>query len=249
MKVFDETNIGRRTSNQDKVAIVNTRGGQLLALVCDGMGGHNSGELASKIVCEYLVDCFKMMPGFISSEEAKSWLQDAIKEANQVTKRQAQTSPLHAGMGTTIVVALIYQDKVYVGNIGDSRCYHIYHEITQLTDDDTFVNELIKSGVISKEEAKFHPKRNVLMKAVGINEELEVFIQEYSLKPGYLLLCSDGLYNAVSDNQIREIVMSKGTVANKCHCLIQLALKQNGSDNISVALIEVEGGDLNAKSK
>ncbi len=246
MKVYDETNIGRRTTNQDKVAIANTRNGQLLAVVCDGMGGHNSGELASKIVCEYMMDCFKIMPGFVSSLEAKSWLEDTIKKANQLTKRQAQTSPMHLGMGTTIVVALVFQNKVYIGNIGDSRCYQIDETITQLTEDDTFVNELIKSGVISKEEAKFHPKRNVLMKAVGVQEDIDVLIQEYDLKQGYLLLCSDGLYNAISENQIYDIVVSENTLERKCHALIDLALKQHGSDNISIALIEVERGDVDA---
>lgn len=247
MKSFDETNIGKRTSNQDKVAIVNTHDCQLLALVCDGMGGHNSGELASKIVCEYVVECFKRMPVFISAEEAQKWLKEAIIGANGITKKQAQTSTLHAGMGTTIVVALLYKNKVYVANVGDSRCYYVNDTITQWTNDDTFVNELIKSGVISKEEAKFHPKRNVLMKAMGIEDMLDIQIQEYEMLPGYLLLCSDGLYNAVNDEQIKEIVTDSSSVADKCHRLIELALKQNGSDNISVALIEVEGVDLNVK--
>lgn len=245
MKTYDLTHVGKRTINQDQVAIVDKKQHQLLAIVCDGMGGHNSGELASKIVCEYLVDCYKVMPNFSSKEEAKEWLKGALIEANKITHRQAKTSALHSGMGTTAVVVLIYEDTQFVASVGDSRCYKITDEMVQLTNDDTFVNELIKSGVISKEEARFHPKRNVLMRAMGVNEEIEVVVQSYPLEEGYVLLCSDGLYNAVSDEQVKEVLQSKNALKAKCQKLVDLSLKQHGSDNISIALIEVERGDLN----
>lgn len=244
MKTYDITHIGKRSNNQDQVSITTKNDHQILALVCDGMGGHNSGELASKIVCEYIRDCFRMMPVFQGVDEAKQWLKNVILDANRLTKRQAMTSLVHSGMGTTVVASLIYQQSLFIASVGDSRCYYINHQIIQLTEDDTFVNELIKSGVITKEEAIHHPKRNVLMKAVGVNDELEVEVNQYPLQAGYLLLCSDGLYNVVSEQQIFDIVKANNSLEDKCKILLQTALNQNGTDNITVALVEVEGGDI-----
>ena len=245
MKTFDITHIGKRSVNQDQVTIITKNDQQLIALVCDGMGGHNSGELASKIVCDYIKECFRIMPFFQTLNEAKSWLEEVIVDAHLLTKKQAATSPVHAGMGTTIVVALIYQRQILIANVGDSRCYYIGEKLVQLTDDDTFVNELVKSGVISKDEARLHPKRHVLMKAIGVSDDLEVHAKHYPLKEGYLLLCSDGLYNTVEDDQIYSIVKGVGSLKEKGDTLVDTALNQGGTDNISIALIEIEGRDLN----
>ena len=250
MKTYEVTNIGKRTTNEDQVAIITKNDQQMIALVCDGMGGHNSGELASKIVCEYICDCFRIMPMFKNNEEATHWLSEVVKDANRLTKRQSLTSPAHQGMGTTIVLALIYQKHVFIASVGDSRAYLISPEkMVQLTEDDTFVNELIKSKIITKEEAKNHPKRNVLMKAMGVSDDLEVTIQTYPLEEGYLLLCSDGLYNGENDEQIKYVVLQNHTLKEKCEILVEEAIENGSRDNISIALIEVERRDLGELEK
>ena len=245
MKTYEVTNIGKRTTNEDQVAIITKNDQQMIALVCDGMGGHNSGELASKIVCEYICDCFRIMPVFRNDGEASGWLSEVVKDANRLTKRQSLTSPAHQGMGTTLVLALIYQKQVYIASVGDSRAYRIDdQEIVQLTEDDTFVNELIKSNIITKEEAKNHPKRNVLMKAMGVSEDIEVEVQTYPLQVGYLLLCSDGLYNGENEKQIQNVVLQSCSLKEKCDRLVDEAIENGSRDNISIALIEIEGRDL-----
>ena len=128
--------------------------------------------------------------------------------------------------------------------MGDSRCYFINHELKQLTIDDTFVNELIKSGMINKDEAKNHPKRNVLMKAIGVSDEIDAKIQIFPLTQGYLLLCSDGLYNSVEDLQLFQIMSTNALLKDKLEALVKLALNQGASDNISIAAIQIDGGDL-----
>lgn len=245
MKFYDITNIGKRKVNQDQVCVVQNIASQVLAVVCDGMGGHNSGELASKVVCEYIVDCFKIMPAFASIEEAKDWLNGAVFEAHRITKRLSMTSPVHAGMGTTIVVVLVLENHYLVANVGDSRCYFIGKQLEQKTIDDTFVNELIKNGMISKEEAKNHPKRNVLMKAIGVSEEINPKIEVYPLTSGYILLCSDGLYNSVEDLQLYQVMTTNALLKEKLEALVKLSLNQGASDNISIAAIEIDRGDLN----
>ena len=244
MKFNEITNIGKRKNNQDQVCIVQNNASQVLAVICDGMGGHNSGELASKVVCEYIVDCFKIMPAFDSLEEAKIWLEGAVKEAHQITKRLSQTSLVHAGMGTTVVVALVLKEHYLIASVGDSRCYFINHELKLLTIDDTFVNELIKSGMINKDEAKNHPKRNVLMKAIGVSDEIDAKIQIFPLTQGYLLLCSDGLYNSVEEIQLFQIMSTNALLKDKLEALVKLSLNQGASDNISIAAIQIDGGDL-----
>lgn len=247
MKVYEVSNIGKRNKNQDQVAIVLKDKRQMIAIVCDGMGGHNSGELASKIVIDYISDCFRLMPQFKNVDEARKWLVNAIKDANSVTFKQASLSANHTGMGTTVVAALIYDNTVLIVNVGDSRCYMITDNMKQVTTDDTFVNELIKTGVITKEEGEHHPKRNVLMKAVGVDATLDFTIDEISLQEGYLLLCSDGLHGAVPNEVIMNVVLSKDTLKNKCNRLINMSLTNGGTDNISIALIQIERGDINDK--
>lgn len=243
MKFYSTTNIGKRTTNQDQVCIVQNSASQVLAVVCDGMGGHNSGELASKVVCEYIVDCFKIMPAFDSVEEAHKWLDSAIYEAHDITKRLAQTSLIHEGMGTTVVVALVLKNDFLIASVGDSRCYFVSQEINQLTIDDTFVNELIKTGMISYEEAKTHPKRNVLMKAIGVSDEVDSKISKHQLHKGYIVLCSDGLYNSVSDLQIKQVLATQALLQEKVDALVKLSLNQGATDNITIAAIQIEGGE------
>ncbi len=248
MNYYNITNIGKRKNNQDQVYITQNSGNQILALVCDGMGGHNSGDLASKVACEYIVDCFKIMPVFASKEEATKWLDSAILKAHDITKRLSKTSSVHDGMGTTVVVVLVLESSYLVSSVGDSRCYFIDNStIEQQTEDDTFVNELIKSGIITPSEAKNHPKRNVLMKAIGVSDDINPKTAVYPLRPGYIVLCSDGLYNSVDSTQLLEVMQTKASLKDKLEALVTLALEQGANDNVTIAAIEVDGGDVDGK--
>ncbi len=248
MKTYFATDIGKRTNNEDTVAIVNTKENETLMVVCDGMGGHNSGELASKMVSEYLVDCYKTMPPFINQDEAKKWMNDAIHEAHHITKRFSYTSIIHAGMGTTVVCALIMNQSLLVASVGDSRCYVVDENIHLLTEDDTFVNELLKSGLITSEQARNHDKKNILMKAIGVSDTIDTHVGIYDLNIGYVLLCSDGLYNSVTDVQIKQVLLTKASLEEKGDALILLAKRQGGNDNITVALANIERGDINERN-
>ena len=244
MKICSATDIGQRQTNEDNFAI-EQKERETLLLVCDGMGGHNSGELASKMACDSIVKAYHLCNHFESVEAASLWLAKAIKEAHNRIKRYAYANEAHAGMGTTLVCALIYENKLLIANIGDSRCYYINREDIQLlTTDDTFVNELVKNGLISKEQAKTHEKKNILMKAVGVSDSIEVKVDVLPLQEGYILLCSDGLYNGISERQMKEILYTKDDLSRKTNAMIMLSNRQGGKDNVTVVVAYIERGDL-----
>lgn len=240
MKTYVGTDIGKRETNQDIASILQIKENEIFMIVCDGMGGHNSGDVASKMVLHYLEDAYKAMPRFSDSDEAKEWLIKSILGAHRSTKRFSYTSYQHAGMGTTLVCCLILKEEYLICSIGDSRAYFIDHDIHLLTEDDTFVNELVKSGIITKEQASVHEKRNVLMKALGVSEEIDPEVTIHKLEEGYILLCTDGLYNAVSELQIKQMLHTVSSLKEKGDAMLYLANRQGGQDNITVAITLVE---------
>lgn len=240
MEYYALTDIGKiREKNQDQAATAINLKDQVLGVVCDGMGGHKAGEIASHVVEEHVLTCFKANPPFLDDEEVTNWLMDTVLEAHQIVKRMANMQEDTKGMGTTVAIAVVDGDDAFFCHVGDSRIY-IYddQEITQMTRDHTLVNELIERGAITKEEGKNHRQKNVLMQAIGVEMNIVPDIQKYKLNGKNILICSDGLFNSLEDEEILNIVKKNMNVRDKVHLLIEQANEHGGHDNIAAVLIE-----------
>ncbi|MGL4953025.1 MAG: Stp1/IreP family PP2C-type Ser/Thr phosphatase [Culicoidibacterales bacterium] len=248
METFYATNLGRiRQNNEDQVGIWETPTALVLA-VADGMGGHHAGEVASQIAMETVEMGVKQLPQVFNKTAAKQWVVAILEHANQQIYEAAKADSSKKGMGTTLIIAIFHQDFLLVANLGDSRAYLVYeNQITQLTEDQTFVNQLVKMGQISQEEASTHPQRNVLLQALGTELKIEVDLYDvdYTNVTG-LLLCSDGLTDMVSDFEILAIFQHFKTAKATGEELIQFANEKGGKDNISVALVQT-GGNVHAE--
>lgn len=244
MKYAYDSVIGmRRQANQDRACVLSNQFNQYFAIVCDGMGGHQAGELAASMAIDMICQSFIEI-GHISNEsQGSTWLLSSVEKANQMLYQDAKAHPEHEGMGTTLVAALILDDAMLICHVGDSRAYLFDGEsLIQLTQDHTYVNLLIESGSINKEEAKHHPQKNVLMKAVGVFEHLVVSYQILPPLSGILCLCSDGLYNCLDEDRMLEYLKQKNSLEEKVLNMIQEANQNGGFDNISVILLGNEGG-------
>lgn len=244
MNYYAKTDIGRvRSKNQDQAAVIVNTKDQIVAVVCDGMGGHRSGEIASRVVIEHVVSCFNCIPPFDNVDEVKKWIKETIIEADIIVKKTAMQNIEHRGMGTTIVVAVFMDNMLYISHVGDSRAYVLKNDnLIQVTRDHTLVNELIKRGVISEEEGKNHSQKHVLMQAIGADTKIEPSLIELDFVNSLLLLCSDGLYNSLDENKIIEVLRKDIKVPYMVDELIDLANENGGYDNIAVAIIDNRGG-------
>ena len=239
-----KTDVGKvRLSNDDRVlALINAKGNVLL-VVCDGMGGAKKGDLAATIAINILQDSFRSRKGsFLTRTGAMYWLASMIRKANkQIYEEASKNEKLYKGMGTTITAVLIVRDYYVIAQVGDSRCYTINpitEKFEQITEDQTYVAYLYRTNAISEEEMLTHPKRHVLMNALGIypSLELDIRIRDYQNEP--FLLCSDGLYNNVSKQDMELIFKGEDSVDQKIIELITLANANGGSDNIGIVLWE-----------
>lgn len=228
------TNVGKkRTLNEDSYYFESSKKGFLM-VVSDGMGGHNAGEVASAMAVKAIADYAKAQDIFQDPEVS---LRQAVSYANQKIFTAACKKSSLQGMGATLVVAVGNSKKVCIANVGDSRAYLINKErIQQITKDHSYVYELQKSGVITAEEAKIHPRRNEILKALGIAPEVypDIFFLDTE-KTDKLLLCTDGLTGHVSDEEILAIVNRYSRKA-ATEALVKLANEYGGSDNITVVL-------------
>lgn len=235
------TNIGQvRMTNEDQAyAITNSRG-KVLLLVCDGMGGQNRGDLASRLATAVLSEEFKNYPRFSTKNFERMWIRKVIKKANNEIFSESYKNSKYKGMGTTLT-AIIISDKILtIAQMGDSRAYILRNgKLEQITEDQTYVDFLFKTGQITKEETLTHPKRHILSNALGINPSVDVDIKTIEYKHEPLLLCSDGLYNNVSTTDIEAIVKTDETPEQKCASLISFANANGGSDNIAIVYWEV----------
>ena len=244
MNYYAKTDIGKvRSKNQDQAAVIVNTKDQIVAVVCDGMGGHRSGEIASRVVIEHVVSCFNCIPPFDNVDEVKKGIKETIIEADIIVKKAAMQNIEHRGMGTTIVVAVFMDNMLYISHVGDSRAYVLKNDnLIQVTRDHTLVNELIKRGVISEEEGKNHSQKHVLMQAIGADTKIEPSLIELDFVNSLLLLCSDGLYNSLDENKIIEVLKKDIKVPYMVDELIDLANENGGYDNIAVAIIDNRGG-------
>lgn len=237
MIVSARSNIGlSRESNQD-IFYYSLEPGLPLFLVGDGMGGHLAGELASNLAKEEILRYFtkeNKRPG--SEREAKDLVKKSIESANTKVYLKSLESSDYKGMGTTITLAYKFEDRLIIGQVGDSRAYLIRKDkIKKITEDHSYVNQLIKMGSISESEARTHPKRNVITRAVGSSSILEVDIYSQKTKDeDIILLCTDGLTTMLRDNEILEVFKEFTDLDKSCDELINRANLQGGLDNITV---------------
>jgi protein phosphatase len=244
IKTVHASNIGRvRSVNEDSVWIGQLPQGYTIGIVADGMGGHQAGDTASRLAVDTIADDLSTLEKGMSFEGMSAAVSDAILHANDVIYSEASKNEKYHNMGTTVEVLLLQETSGVIGHIGDSRTYKIVNGgAIQLTEDHTLVNELYKNGQISLEEMKTHPRRNVIMRALGTDPEVSVDLYPVTLSAGEaLLLCSDGLSNLVSGEHIAKISgMWDVPLDERADRLLQLALLAGGDDNITVALFELQ---------
>lgn len=238
MKSFSITDVGMvRQVNQDYVyATVNPVGNlPNLFVVADGMGGHQAGDYASK----YTVEVLRRELGESKEEDVERAIVSAIKTANHEIIKKAAGDVHLRGMGTTVVVATIVNHMMYFANVGDSRLYLINQGITQLTKDHSLVEEMVRLGGIKPEEAKHHPDKNIITRAIGAKDSVEVDFYEHRLKRGdIILMCTDGLSNMVEDDELFHIVQGTRDIVEAGTMLVDAAKENGGTDNIGVVLAE-----------
>lgn len=239
LKTFSITDVGvKRKLNQDFVYTSERPVGSLpnLFIVADGMGGHNAGDYASKVTVETIVE----KVGSSSETERSRVLDEAIQAANMLIRARAKESADLEGMGTTVVAATCQGNSLCVANVGDSRLYVANRrEIRQITRDHSWVAEMVRRGGMGKEEARYHPDRNIITRAIGADDELKVDFFTVQLKEGDLILmCTDGLTNMLEDEEIRMILNGARDIVEKAEELVNAANERGGRDNISVILID-----------
>lgn len=240
MKKFASTlNIGAiRTSNQDQVCISHLKGLDLM-LVCDGMGGANAGDVASKLCKDYIEQAFIKKPPVDDSISALSeWARQKLIEANQVVLSAAHENPNYHGMGTTAVLALVSDKIAVIANVGDSRAYaYQENKLSQITIDHTLVNQWILEGKMSELEAKRHPQRSVLTNVLGVSENMRIDLFEVG-DIDYLLLCSDGVSGMLSDYQMEALIDTESSIKQIVLRIEKEALALGGYDNIAIACVK-----------
>lgn len=243
MRFYGLTDVGiKREKNEDAISLPSEKEGIKLFILADGMGGAKAGEKASQLAIECIRDYIRLH--FIKIERTKEEIQEMIRkamvEANRKIFELANEYQELKGMGTTVLIVLLYRGRLYIGHIGDSRVYRLRKSVLrQLTKDHSYVQELVRQGTITIEEARNHPQKNVLLRALGCDRDImpDVITKGF-VKGDIILLCSDGLTNMVEDKEIYEIIM-KNTSDLKvaCKMLIDTANQNGGVDNVSAIII------------
>ncbi len=238
MKLYAMTDVGRkREINQDYVYVTDKPIGPFpnLLVVADGMGGHKAGDFASK----YTVKVLREELEKTTLNKPEEILQNVVAVANHKLIQASESDVKLEGMGTTLVAATVIGNTLYFSNVGDSRLYLINDKIKQISKDHSLVEEMVRLGGIKAEEAKHHPDKNIITRAMGAKEDVEADIYEYRLKKGDLILmCTDGLSNMVEDEDMFDIVKSARDIVEAVLMLIEKANSNGGRDNIGVVIAE-----------
>ncbi len=245
MQTFYFTDPGKvRSHNEDSVAIISNDKKEFILAIADGMGGHKAGEVASSIAIEQIKESFYNIETLGNKEEAIEWLRNIVKVINKKIFEYAKNNPESKGLGTTLVIALRTEDYILYGNIGDSSGYVIKNNtLHKVTKDHTYVGMLLNTGKISEETAKNHPGKNLLTRALGANDPIEIDIFDVDTSVKGLFLCSDGLTNMLTDEQIEKILNSDLPIEEAVVKLIKKANSRGGTDNISIAYLKKESGE------
>ena len=246
MKSFYLTDTGKvRDHNEDSVIIIRNSENSYLLAVADGMGGHSCGEVASSLVIQYLGHHFKEHFYKMDKDSAINFINDSIDEVNGLIFKYQDEHPESRGMGTTLVMAILTTDYLLMANIGDSSGF-VYKDgkLHKITYDHTLVNLLVSAGELTKEEAKNHPRKNVLMKAIGANNPIEADIFDCDMNIDGIFLCSDGVTNMLEDSQIEKVLQEDIDIEDKIVKLVHKCNNRGGLDNMSMAyLIMNEKGE------
>ena len=246
MKLYAMTDVGRkREVNQDYVYVTDQPVGPFpnFLAVADGMGGHKAGDFASKYTVNTVLEELKKTP----LDKPEEILRNIVSIANHKLIEVAATDVKLEGMGTTLVAGTIVGNTLYFANVGDSRLYLINEKIRQISKDHSLVEEMVRLGGIKAEEAKNHPDKNIITRAIGVKEDVEADIYEYRLKKGdVILMCTDGLSNMVEDEDMFDIVKGARDVVEAVEMLIEKANSNGGRDNIGVVLAEPLSDEVSA---
>ena len=244
MKTFYLTDAGKvRSHNEDSVTILKNDAGEYLLIVADGMGGHRAGEVASSLVVTHIGSRFQNMSTLGNKVDAITWLKEIIEEVNAKIISYAEEHVDATGLGTTLVCAILTKQYLIFANIGDSSGF-VYKngKLYKVTKDHTYANFLVDTGEIRPEEAATHPQKNVLMRALGASPKVEVDIFDVENEVDGIFLCSDGLTNMVTKEQIEKVLNDNNLdIEEKVDKLILKSNLRGGNDNISVALL-INGG-------
>ncbi|MGL4335520.1 MAG: Stp1/IreP family PP2C-type Ser/Thr phosphatase [Turicibacter sp.] len=238
------TDVGKkRPHNEDAVKIYENKFCTVM-VVADGMGGHEAGDIASQMVLEGVESQFNESTSFEQTEQLRQWMKKMLRQINDNILKYIDEHDITHGMGTTVIIAVITPDFIGFGHAGDSRAYLIRNgKLRQITRDHTFVRKLVEEGKLSEQQAKKHPHRNIIMNALGVNQDLKfdyLLLERYEVDA--LMLCTDGLTSMIEDEKIIEILGEQQATEIKVEHLIQAANENGGSDNVSVALFEwIEG--------
>ena len=249
MKIGYRTDVGKRKElDEDSIIVVRSSTvyesqvlHAALLVLADGMGGHNAGEIASQLASKRVAEeimriMFKKNQNTLSYEVIRVLFQESISQASREIFAYAKKHREFKGMGTTITAALVLGNNVYIGHVGDTRVYIVHEKhINQITRDHSLVQKMIEQREITKEEARTHPQKNIITRAVGVYEDVEVdTFREHIYGDDYLLICCDGLTDLVTDEEIQEVVVMCDDPQKICDVLVEKAIERGGHDNISI---------------
>jgi len=230
----------KRKNNEDAFFVIPEEN---IFMVADGVGGNNAGEIASRTTISKIVEYIRNNPlrGIKDREEAKDYFSKCIAKVNGSVYELSMRQPENTGMATTVAIVYITCDTAYITNIGDSRVYFYRDEVlTQITEDHTYVNTLVKEGTITKEEARFHEKKNIITKAIGGEETASPDFFCLALEPSdVIVLCTDGLHGEIGDENMRLIIKAGGSMTEVCANLVGKANRCGGCDNITVICLKI----------
>ena len=245
MNTYYITDTGKvRTHNEDSVSIVKNLSGEYLMVVADGMGGHKAGEVASSIVVNGLTKKFKELESIGEKKEAVNWIRESISKLNDDIFKYTEEFQESKGMGTTVVLSVVTKDYILFGNVGDSSGFVMKkNKLYKVTKDHTLVNLLVETGELTPEEALNHPRKNVLMRALGANNPIDVDIFDVDTESKAILLCSDGITNMLTVEQIEKVLNSDLSLEERIVKLIKKSNLRGGTDNVSIAYLEKESGE------
>lgn len=239
MQIIEESIKGRRETNQDYTNTVYNQNNLLMAVLCDGMGGHQAGDKASKLAVEAISEKWEKTD-VSRKPDIIEWTKNSINEVNQLVYDKGLENSKWFGMGSTIVVCIVMEEDIIIANVGDSRAYqYINDEVTIITDDHSFAHELYLKGEITKEESETHRQKNVLTRSLGLPNDLNIDVFEIDNKNlKLLLLCSDGLSDTLSTDEMNRIINEYDNTSVISSKLIEQAYQNGSTDNITIIMID-----------
>lgn len=245
VEIFSATDVGRaRDNNEDSVALDPAVS---LAVLADGMGGYNAGEVASQMLTSFITAelgrWLKETSNKATAADVKRAMDICVDNANRAIFNAANTNPRYAGMGTTLVLAVFRDEGLLLGHVGDSRAYRLRNgQLSQLTRDHSLLQEQLDAGLLTPEEAAFSNNRNLVTRAVGVEDTVMLELHQHEVQPGDLfLLCSDGLSDMLDDDALAQLLLSHPSLSEAAQALIDAANDMGGKDNIAIVLARAEG--------